>query len=128
MIHTNINFESDDEQDAGKIIFSPTTTALKAQEHLREHLHITHFEGFNMRFNTLKDIEARLHMYHIKISKQSSIPDIFQRVDDVYVSRRMMKTLTWVLVRVWLLVLSHSRYAESLDIPNTFSRAPMGLV
>ena len=52
MIQTNINFESDDEEDEDRVIFCPTTTALKAQEHLQEHLHVTPFEGLNMRVNT----------------------------------------------------------------------------
>ena len=81
-----------------------------------------------MHLNTLKDIDVQIHMHPFMTSSQLSMSDICQCVDDVKIPCRMMKTLTWALVRVWLLVLSQISYTGPLDIPNDFSRAPLGLV
>ena len=37
----------------------------------------------SMHVNAFKDIEVQIHMHDIKTSKQVSISEIFQRVDDV---------------------------------------------
>ena len=83
-IVTDVQVDSNDEQDEEEQLFAPTMTALEAQEHLQGVArYCSGIKGLSMLVNTLKDMEVQIDMHQIKTSMQLSILDIFQRVGNV---------------------------------------------
>ena len=73
MIQTNIEFDSNDEQDEDENIYTPKANTLEAQEHLQQLArYCSGIEELNTHVKTLKGAENRIYVYLYTLSRYVS--------------------------------------------------------